>query len=273
MRLSLSEISTVGASFEEDVEAYAAAGFDAIGIWEFKLPDDDEANRALLAEHGLTVANCVPTIPSFFPLGIPGMEGPDDLEQRVAALRASVRRLAAYAPESVVCLSGPLGGRSEVDARRHLRGALQQVAEATREADVPLAFEPVHRSQRDAVSFVNSIEDAFGVLTEAGLDDVGLLLDLYHVWDDPAVWDTIARAAYRIAGVHVCDRPTDPARTDRELPGHGASGTRELVDALVLSGFAGSLDVEIFGAPDGFWGLPVDEAARQAYDAIAALAE
>ena len=50
MRLSLSEISTVGATFEEDVRAYAAAGFDAIGIWEFKLPPDDEANLALLAE-------------------------------------------------------------------------------------------------------------------------------------------------------------------------------------------------------------------------------
>ena len=36
-RLALSEISTAGASFEEDVAAYAAAGFDAIGLWELKL--------------------------------------------------------------------------------------------------------------------------------------------------------------------------------------------------------------------------------------------
>src|SRR5262249_20982640 len=78
MRLSLSEISTVGASFEEDVVAYAAAGFDAIGVWEMKLPADDDANRQLLAEHGLDVSNCVPAIPSILPLGIPGMEGPDD---------------------------------------------------------------------------------------------------------------------------------------------------------------------------------------------------
>jgi sugar phosphate isomerase/epimerase len=271
VRLSLSEISTVGASFEEDVRAYAAAGFDAIGIWEFKLPPDDDANRALLAEHRLEVANCVPAIPSFFPLGIPSLEGPDDLEERIDGLCASVRRLAGYAPESVVCLSGPLAGREAADARRHLVGGLQRLAGAAREADVPLAFEPVHRSQRDAVSFVNSIEDAFLILSEAGLDDVGLMFDLYHVWDDPAVWDTIARAAYRIAGVHVCDWPADPSRTDRELPGHGVSGTRELVDALVLSGFAGSLDVEIFGTPDGFWGLPVDEAARRAHVAVAAL--
>ena len=38
MKLSLSTISTLNASFAEDVAAYAAAGFDAIGLWEFKLP-------------------------------------------------------------------------------------------------------------------------------------------------------------------------------------------------------------------------------------------
>jgi hypothetical protein len=56
MILSLSEISTVGSSFEEDVGAYAAAGFDAIGLCEFKLPSDDNANATLLHKHGLRVA-------------------------------------------------------------------------------------------------------------------------------------------------------------------------------------------------------------------------
>lgn len=270
-RLALSEISTVGASFEEDVAAYAAAGFDAIGIWEMKLPPDDEANLALLREHGLSVANCVPAVPSFLPLGIPGMEGPADPEVRVEALCASVRRLARYAPESVVCLAGPLAGRPEHAARALLVAGLQRVAAVAREVDVPLAFEPVHRTQRETVSFVTSIEAALALLTEAGLDDVGLLLDLYHVWDDPAVWDTIGRAAYRIAGVHVADWPAEPGRTDRALPGTGISTTRELIEALELSGFAGSLDVEIFSEPERFWGLPVGEAARQAHAAVSAI--
>jgi sugar phosphate isomerase/epimerase len=97
------------------------------------------------------------------------------------------------------------------------------------------------------------------------------MLDVYHVWDDPSVWDTIARAAYRIHGVHICDWPVDPGRTDRLLPGEGRSGVRELVAALELAGFAGSYDVEIFSEPDRFWSLPVEEAARQAHAAAAAL--
>lgn len=271
MRLALSEISTPHSSFEEDVIAYAAAGFDGIGIWEYKLPADDEANFALLAEHGLGVAICVPTIPAFLPLAIPGMEGPTDPAERVEAMCISIRRLARYEPEAIACLTGPLGDRSDDEARRLVNDGLIHAAAAARAADVRLGFEPTHRSQRDVTGFVNSIEAAVSVLSEAGLDDVGLLLDTYHVWDDPAVWDFIGRASYRIAGVHACDWPTDPNQTGRELPGRGSSQTKELIDALALSGWDGYLDVEIFSEPDGFWSLNVDEAARQAYEAISVL--
>ena len=273
MRVGLSQISTVNASFEEDVVAYAAAGFDAIGLWEFKLPPDDEANLALLREFGLEVAVCVPEVPAFLSLGIPGMEGPDDPADRVEALCASVSRLARYAPETVVCLSGPLGGRPEAEGRALVVEGLRRVAAAARAADVQLALEPIHPTQRDSTSFVNSIESALDLLAEAGTDEVGILLDTYHVWDDSAVWDFIARASYRIAGVHVADWPEDTTRTDRELPGLGISRTKELIEALAISGWDGILDIEIFGDPEGYWGLDVAEAARQARAAIAAIVE
>ncbi len=271
MRLGLSTISTVNASFEEDVVAYAAAGFDAIGLWEFKLPADDEANLALIREYGLEVGVCVPTVPSILPLGIPGMEGPDDPTERVQALCASVMRLARYSPESIVCLTGPLGGRSEAEGHQLVVEGLRHIAGAARSVDVQLGFEPIHPSQRDSTSFVNSIEAALAVLADAGTDEVGILLDTYHVWDDPAVWDFIGRASYRIAGVHVADWPSDSERADRELPGLGISRTKELVDALELSGWDGVLEAEIFGDPERYWGLDVAEAARQAHAALATL--
>ena len=111
----MSEISTVGASFEEDVAAYAAAGFDGIGIWEFKLPADDGANIALLHEAGLGVANCIPSVPSILPLRLPGMEGPPDVRVRIDALCSSMRRLAAYEPECVLVITGPT---QDTDSRR-----------------------------------------------------------------------------------------------------------------------------------------------------------
>ncbi|MFO7572377.1 MAG: sugar phosphate isomerase/epimerase family protein [Gaiellaceae bacterium] len=269
MRLALSEISTVGASFEEDVAAYAAAGFDAIGIWEMKLPEDEASNIGLLREAGLSVANCIPAVPSILPLLLPGMEGPPDVAERVDAIRASVHRLAAYEPESILVITGPVGDLDPADAHLLVVEGLREIASAARDAGVRLGLEPIHPGQDDTVSFVHTVADALAVLDEAGLDDVGVMVDTYNLWhEDPAA---IAAAAGRVTGLHVADEPTEPGRTDRVLPGESGAHTADVVRALVAAGWDGSLDVEIFSTPDRFWGLPLDEAARRAHSAAHAL--
>ena len=266
MKLSLSEISTVNASFEEDVGAYAAAGFDAIGIWEMKLPDDDTANVELLRGAGLGVASCVPAVPSILPLGIPGMEGPADPQERVDALGASMHRLAAYSPECVLVLTGPA---IDSESRDVLLAGMQDVAKAAAAAGVRLGLEPSHPAQHGSVSFVNGIVDALALLDEAGLDDVGLMADTYNLWHEPP--EALAAVADRVTGLHVADEPAEPGRTDRALPGEGGTRSAEQVAALRDAGWAGYLDVEIFSTPDGFWALPPDEAARRAFAAASRL--
>jgi sugar phosphate isomerase/epimerase len=190
VKLSLSTISTVNAPFAEDVAAYAAAGFDAIGLWELKLPEDDAANRQALRAAGLAVSNCIPTVPSFLQLGLPGLEGPADPEERIAAICASIRRLARYEPESIVVLSGPLGDYEEGEARAILVDGLQRAGAAAREEGVPLGFEPIHPAQRDSTAFICSVADALAVLEDAGLSDVGLTADSYnHAAEGPAAID------------------------------------------------------------------------------------
>ena len=269
MKLALSEISTMKASFSEDVAAYAAAGFDGIGIWEMKLPADDSANRSLLRKAGLGVATCVPTVPSMLPLRLPGMEGPPDPAERIAALRTSVRRLAAYEPESVLCLTGPLGDLDAARARELVVEGLREVAAVAYEAGVRLGLEPAHPGQHDTVSFVNTVADAVLLLDEAGLDDVGVMVDTYNLWHERP--EAVAVLVDRVTGLHVADEPADLERTDRVLPGEGGRRSADIVNALVDAGWGGYLDVEIFSSPDRFWGLPVDEAARRAYAAVSAL--
>ena len=270
MKLSLSEISTVGASFAEDVAAYAEAGFDGIGLWEFKLPADDAANLALLDLHGLRVANCVPSVPAFLQLAIPGLEGPADPAERLEAICASIRRLAPYRPASIVCPSGPLGGRSEAEGRAILCDGLRQAAEVARAHGIRLGLEPVHPSNRETVGFITSLAAAAALLDEPGLGDVGIMFDTWHAWDDPSAAEWLAGNIARVSGVHVADWPT-PARDDRVLPGEGGGRSRELVAAVRAAGWSGFLDVEIFSTPEAFWGLPVAEAARRAHAAAGGL--
>ncbi len=268
MKLSLSAISTIAASLAEDVAAYSAAGFDAIGLWEFKLPEDDEANRRLLREHRLAVANCIPTVPSFLALAIPGMEGPPDPVDRADAICASIRRLASYEPECVLCLSGPLGGRTEAEGRAVVIEGLRRAAAAASEAGVRLGFEPVHPAQHDSAGFVTSLADALSLLDEAGATEVGIMADTFNLGHE-ATADLVA-AAPRFTGLHVADELPEPVAGVRALPEPGGRAA-ELVAALRDTGWDGTLDVEIFSTPDAFWGLPVDEAARRAFAAASAL--
>jgi len=266
VRLSLSEISTVNAHFEEDVIAYSAAGFDGIGLWEMKLPVDDDANVRLIRDAGLGVASCVPTVPSILPLRLLGMEGPPNPRDRVDALCASMERLAAYEPECVLVLTGPA---IDANSRSVVLSSLQEIAAAAAGAGVRLGLEPAHPAQHELVSFVNGVRDALALLDEAELDDVGLMADTYNLWLEQP--DVLAAVAHRVTGLHVADVPIEADRTDRVLPGEGGTRSGEHIAALRATGWHGYLDVEVFSTPDGFWGLPVAEAARRAHAAISRL--
>ena len=269
--LSLSEISTIGASFRDDLSAYAAAGFDGIGIWEMKLGNDDVDLEALRAS-GLRATNCVPAVPSILPNAV--IEGPADVEERIAALCTSMHRLARYEPDCVLCLTGPAEGLSVAatqssEPRRVVVEGLKRIADAADRAGVRLGLEPIHRSQREALTVVTSIPEALDLLEEAGLTQVGIMVDLWHLWDTPDVERQLRDQIGRITGVHISDWFAD-GRAERALPGEGVSRTRELMAVLAGAGWTGAWDVEIFGDPndpESFWSLPVDEAARRAYEA------
>src|SRR3954447_3620102 len=259
MRLSICEFTTLTATFEEDLAAYRAAGVSGIGVCELKLGDDSSRQ---LRESGLRATHCIPSVPSILPL--PLMEGPEDPEQRVEALCASVRRLAELDPVCVVFLTGP-GEAGEV-----VREGISAVAAAGEAAGVRVALEPVHASQAEVFSFVHTIPDALELI---GSEPVGIMLDLWHVSDPTA----IAAHVGDIAGVHVSDR-REPTRNhfDRVLPGDGVIDLAAAFRALAGGGYDGWYDVEIFSdngvfgnaLPDSLWDIDATELARRAGESV-----
>lgn len=230
MTLSLSEISTVGASFEDDVRAYAAAGFDGIGIWEMKLGDDSfERFRA----SGLGAAAAVPAVPSILPL--PLMEGPTDPAERVEAIRGAVRRLAPFEPECVLFLTGP------GEDRETIVEGIRAIGEEGSAQGVPVALEPTQREFAHFWSVASSLAEAQDLIDEAGAD-VGLMYDTWQLWNEPLA--EIEAHRDRIRGVHLADW-REPTRNtnDRVLPGEGVVDFGPILEALRWDGF---YDLEIF---------------------------
>jgi sugar phosphate isomerase/epimerase len=233
VRIGICEFTTLGASFEEDLAAYRAAKVGGIGVCELKL---HEGATEGLRESGLRATHCVPAVPSILPL--PLIEGPAEPEARVEALCAGVRRLAELDPVCVLFLTGPAGERG--DARELVVEGIRSVAAAGRAEGVQVALEPVHPTQVDVFSFVHTIPEALELI---GGEDVGILLDTWHV-SDPA---GIAPYVDRIRGVHVADR-REPTRSpfDRVLPGDGVLDLGAVLRVLDAGGYEGWYDVEIF---------------------------
>ena len=263
MRLSICEFTTLGASFETDLAAYRAAGVGGIGVCEIKLV---EGAAERLRESGLRATHCIPAVPSI--LSLPPMEGPEEPEERIGALCASVRRFAELDPVCVQFLTGPAGGRD--DAHQVVREGIRAVAAAGEEAGVRVALEPIHPSQADAFSLVHTIPDALALI---GSENVGILLDTWHISDA----DAIAPYVDEIVGVHVSDR-REPTRShfDRVLPGDGVLDLAAVFRTLEAGGYDGWYDVEIFsdnGAfgdafPDSLWDVDPAELARRARESV-----
>jgi sugar phosphate isomerase/epimerase len=262
-RFAISQITTLPASFEEDLLAYRDAGAEGIGIWEIKLREgEEEAQLDALRESGLASTAAIPAVPSIAPLPIPG---PDDPGERVEAYCAGLRRLAPFEPTAVVLLTGP--GEPEV-----VVDGLRTIAAEARTLGLTIALEPYSRFEGEQWTIVNTMAEAAALIDEAGVaDTAGLLFDTWHLWDSNLEADLEAYAD-RIVGVHVCD-VREPTRSfaDRLLPGDGVADIPRLLGLVDRAGWDGFYELEIFsdnGAfgyahTDSLWDVPADELARR----------
>ena len=268
-RFSISQVSTLTASFADDVRAYAAAGADGIGIWEMKLDDGSlEEFRA----SGLGSAAAVPLVPSIQPL--PLLPGPDTVRERVDSLLRSLEVLAPYQPSAIVCFTGP--GTRPGDRETAVAGVREVAREAER-LGLRLAVEPFQREGIESWSILNTLGEAAEFVDEVGSDAVGIQFDAWHLWNTPDLFEEIERYAHLIAGVHVSDW-REPTRgwADRVLPGDGSADLPAILGALDEAGWDGYYDLEIFsdnGAfgtayPGSLWDLDAAELARRGRDAF-----
>ncbi len=203
----------------------------------------------------------MPAVPSILPL--PLMEGPSDPEERVAAICASIERLAPFEPACMLFLTGP------GDDRAALLDGIRTIADAAARAGVPAALEPIQREYCDLWTTVSTLGEAAALLAEAARPDVRLMFDTWHLWNAPGLLEEIPRFRDRIAAVHVADW-REPTRNtnDRVLPGNGTIDFRPILDALAWEGL---YDLEIFSDPElpgSLWKSDPRELAWRGVEAV-----
>ncbi|MEM6431373.1 MAG: TIM barrel protein, partial [Deinococcota bacterium] len=91
---------------------------------------------------------------------------------------------------------------------------------------------------------------------DASQPAVGVIIDCFHVWWDPAVYDEIKRARGHIFGFHVCDwiTPLPDVLKARGMMGEGHIEIRRLREAVEAAGYTGPIECEIFNQE--IWDMP-----------------
>jgi sugar phosphate isomerase/epimerase len=198
-----------------------------------------------------------------------GMFPAADAAGRQAALddnKRAVDEAAALGASCLVLVVGglPQGSRDIHAARQMVADGIADVLPHARANKMPLAIEPLHPMYAGDRACVNTLSQALDLCDALG-DGVGVAIDTYHVWWDPALETQIARAGAgnKILAYHICDWlvPTRDLLLDRGMMGDGVIDLPRVRAAVEKAGYNGFVEVEIFSAAD-WWTKPGDEVLR-----------
>ncbi len=240
--LSMNEITTYRWTFEEDVQRYAAAGYEAIGVWRQKLIDyGEEQGVDLLAESGLRVTNLL------WAGGFTGSCGKSQQESIRDAAHA-IRLAGAMGAGCLVIYSGGRNNHIHRHAMRLLTSAIDNLLELAEGADVTLAIEPMHAACAADWTFLTDLESTIRFIEQFGSPHLKLVLDTYHFGHNPTVRQNLAEVVPHTAIVHLGDRCHAHTLDQERCPlGKGTLPLAHLVRELIEAGYEGDFDVELIG--------------------------
>ncbi len=158
---------------------------------------------------------------------------------------------------------GSTPSKDIIAARQMVEDRLAEMLDYARQANVPLAIEPLHPMYAADRACVNTMHQALDIcdrLDPQGDGGIGVAVDVYHTWWDPELKAQIERAgAKRLLAFHVCDWlvPTKDLLNDRGMMGDGVIDIPLVRSWVEASGFAGFAEVEIFSRH--WWTQPMDD--------------
>jgi sugar phosphate isomerase/epimerase len=250
-RLSLNQRTTASWSLPEAIKGSVDAGLGAIGIWREQLAEIgiDEACR-LVAESGLRVSSLCRG--GFF-------TNPTEAQTAEARNREAIEEAAALNAATLVLVPGglPPGDRDLHGARDRVSRGIEQLVPYAREMGVNLGIEPMNPIYAADRGVISTLRQALDIAERFETDDVGVVVDTFHLWWEPGIAEQVQRAGRRIVSYQICDWITPlPADTllARGMMGDGHVDFAAFTQSVARAGYRGDIEVEIFNAD--LWAAP-----------------
>ncbi len=240
-----------GWSPERIIDACAARGLAGIVFWRREI-----GNRAVeigerVRAAGMQVVGLCRT-----PYIVGSEAGSQD------EIKASIDMAAGLGTEVLTIVTGGTepGTKGALESQKILAERVAVVAGYAAERGVKLALEPLNPMFGGNRTCLFTVAEALRVCDWVDAPNVGVAVDVYHVWWDTALAESLAGAGDRILGYHLCDwlEDTRDMLLDRGMMGDGVADLKAIRAAVEDAGYCGACEVEIFSARD-WWQRDPDE--------------
>jgi sugar phosphate isomerase/epimerase len=233
-----------GWSPEQLIDACAARGMAGIVFWRREIGDRAVEIGARVRAAGMEVVGLCRT-----PY-IVGSEAPATLDEA----RASIDMAAGLGTRILTIVTGGTepGTKGVLESQKILADRLATLAPYAANRGVRLALEPLNPMFGGNRTVLMTVRDALRVCDAVGAPNLGVAVDVYHVWWDSTLRESCAEAGDRILGYHLCDwlETTRDMLLDRGMMGDGVADLKGIRAAVEDAGYAGPCEVEIFSAAD-----------------------
>ncbi|MGE2717796.1 sugar phosphate isomerase/epimerase family protein [Mycolicibacterium litorale] len=242
-RLSLNTMTTKRWTLREAVETTAAAGLSAIGPWRDRVAEAGvDAAAKMVRDNGLRVS-------SLCRGGF--LTGVGDESAALDDNRRAIDEAATLGAPELVIVAGGLPDRDLPGARARLADRLARLVPYAAERDVRLALEPLHPMFCADRAVISTLGQALDLAAPHPARTVGVVVDTFHIWWDPALAEHIATAGAqgRISAFQICDwlvpMTPDPL-VSRGMMGDGVIDFGAIAAMVRDAGYTGDVEVEIF---------------------------
>ena len=242
-----------GWSPERVIDACAAQGYGGIVFWRREIGSRavEIGNRVRAA--GMQVVGLCRT-----PYLV-GAEAPCNEDD----LRASIDMAADLGAPVLTIVTGGTepGTKGVIETQKRLAERVAAAAPVAAQAGVSLALEPLNPMFGGNRTCIFTVADALAVADAVGAPNVGIAVDVYHVWWDRTLAESLAAARGRVLGYHLCDwlENTRHMLLDRGMMGDGVADLRAIRQAVEdEAGYSGLCEVEVFSAEDWWRRDPVE---------------
>ena len=231
------------------VNHYHREGIHGISIWRHLLDSLPLSKaRNIIQDHDMSVVSHVRG--GFFAYA--------DKSKRTRSIEdnlLAIEQAVAIGAPLLVLVCGADTNQSQEISMDQIREGIQNILPAAEKAGVKLAIEPLHPMYAADRSAVTSLGQANDMAEQINSDNVGIAVDVFHLWWDPSLQREISRCGDldKLFAFHVCDWnvPMTDMLNDRGLMGDGCIDLKQIRGWMVEAGFQGFHEVEVFS--DKYW--------------------